>query len=162
MRTNASARSANEIFFSVKLRVHSVKPCVGLTTFVGPRQAGERNDYEIWYPNCLITKRILNLHSAQDRPLCGAGSCDFWASSSPILMLRARPDCSAGVRLRPVRYVTTPDADHLVRLHRRPELRPLYRTCAAAAAGFPRGRTAGGCGCLLASVAPGSDLTASC
>ena len=29
--------------------------------------------------------------------------------------------------LAPFRYITTPNADHFVRLHRHPELLPLYR-----------------------------------
>ena len=61
----------------------------------------------------------------------------------------------------PFGYVTTPNADHLVRLHRRPDLRPLYdnamlrlldsRVVALVArlVGLPAPR-----------VAPGSDLTA--
>jgi N-acetylglucosaminyldiphosphoundecaprenol N-acetyl-beta-D-mannosaminyltransferase len=58
-------------------------------------------------------------------------------------------------------YVTTPNADHLVRLHRQPELRPLYQNAilrlldsrvvalATRLVGLPAPR-----------VAPGSDLTA--
>jgi hypothetical protein len=38
----------------------------------------------------------------------------------------------------PFRYVTTPNADHLVRLHRHPELLPLYQG-AMAVARFARG-----------------------
>jgi len=61
----------------------------------------------------------------------------------------------------PFGYVTTPNADHLVRLHRRPELRPLYQNAmlrlldsrvvalAARLVGLP-----------APCVAPGSDLTA--
>lgn len=61
----------------------------------------------------------------------------------------------------PFGYVTTPNADHLVRLHRRPELRSLYQhamlrlldsrvvALAARLVGLPAPR-----------VAPGSDLTA--
>lgn len=61
----------------------------------------------------------------------------------------------------PFGYVTTPNADHLVRLHRHPELRPLYRgamvrlldsrvvALAAQLLGLP-----------APQVAPGSDLTA--
>ncbi len=61
----------------------------------------------------------------------------------------------------PFGYVTTPNADHLVRLHRRPELRPLYQNAmlrlldsravalAARLVGLP-----------TPPVAPGSDLTA--
>ena len=61
----------------------------------------------------------------------------------------------------PFGYVTTPNADHLVRLHQRPELRPLYeqamlrlldsRVVALAAWLF---------GLPVPRVAPGSDLTA--
>jgi N-acetylglucosaminyldiphosphoundecaprenol N-acetyl-beta-D-mannosaminyltransferase len=61
----------------------------------------------------------------------------------------------------PFSYVTTPNADHLVRLHRRPELGPLYQNAmlrlldsrvvalAARLVGLP-----------VPQVAPGSDLTA--
>ncbi len=61
----------------------------------------------------------------------------------------------------PFGYVTTPNADHLVRFHRRPELRPLYQNAmlrlldsrvvalAARMVGLP-----------TPHVAPGSDLTA--
>ncbi len=61
----------------------------------------------------------------------------------------------------PFGYVTTPNADHLVRLHRRPDLRPLYEgamlrlldsrvvALAARLLGLP-----------TPHVAPGSDLTA--
>jgi N-acetylglucosaminyldiphosphoundecaprenol N-acetyl-beta-D-mannosaminyltransferase len=61
----------------------------------------------------------------------------------------------------PFGYVTTPNADHLVRLHRQPELRPLYQNAmlrlldsrvvalAARLVGLP-----------TPHVAPGSDLTA--
>ena len=61
----------------------------------------------------------------------------------------------------PFGYVTTPNADHLVRMHRRPELRPLYQNAmlrlldsrvvalVARLVGLPAPR-----------VAPGSDLTA--
>ncbi len=62
--------------------------------------------------------------------------------------------------IAPFGYVTTPNADHLVRLNRRPELAPVYRDAlmrlldsrvvalAARLAGLPAPR-----------VAPGSDLT---
>jgi N-acetylglucosaminyldiphosphoundecaprenol N-acetyl-beta-D-mannosaminyltransferase len=61
----------------------------------------------------------------------------------------------------PFGYVTTPNADHLVRLHRRPELRPLYQDAmlrlldsrVVALAARLLGVTA-------PPVAPGSDLTA--
>jgi hypothetical protein len=43
----------------------------------------------------------------------------------------------------PFRYVTTPNADHLVRLHRQPELLALYRGRDAAAARFARRRDGG-------------------
>jgi N-acetylglucosaminyldiphosphoundecaprenol N-acetyl-beta-D-mannosaminyltransferase len=75
------------------------------------------------------------------------------AGAADLLARRAASD--------PFGYVTTPNADHLVRLHRQPELRPLYQNAmlrlldsrvvalAARLIGLPAPR-----------VAPGSDLTA--
>jgi N-acetylglucosaminyldiphosphoundecaprenol N-acetyl-beta-D-mannosaminyltransferase len=62
----------------------------------------------------------------------------------------------------PFGYVTTPNADHLVRLHRRPGLAPLYRDAlmclldSRVVAGVARLA-----GLPVPHVAPGSDLTAS-
>lgn len=61
----------------------------------------------------------------------------------------------------PFRYVVTPNADHLVRLARQPELRPLY---ADAWLRLLDSRVVGGAARLLGlavpPVCPGSDLTA--
>ena len=75
-------------------------------------------------------------------------------AAGAALLLADRPATA------PFGYVTTPNADHLVRLHRQPELRPLYRgamlrlldsrvvAMAAQLLGLP-----------TPHVAPGSDLT---
>jgi N-acetylglucosaminyldiphosphoundecaprenol N-acetyl-beta-D-mannosaminyltransferase len=87
--------------------------------------------------------RLLGLEFAD---LDAAGAADLLACRSPHA---------------PFGYVTTPNADHLVRLHHRPELQPLYENAmlrlldsrvvllAARLVGLP-----------APHVAPGSDLTA--
>ncbi len=87
-------------------------------------------------------------------PLLGLGFADLDAAAAAAL-IAARPDGA------PFRYVVTPNADHLARLHRQPELAGLYhdallrlmdsRVVARAAAAI---------GLAAPAVAPGSDLTA--
>src|SRR5580692_6633745 len=62
----------------------------------------------------------------------------------------------------PFGYVTTPNAGHLVRLRRRPELLPQYQGSRAAAVGDSRvvARTARLAGLTVPRIAPGSDLMA--
>lgn len=86
--------------------------------------------------------------------LLGLEFADMDAEAAAELLVRRSPS-------EPFGYVTTPNADHLVRLARRPELLPFYRgamlrlldsrvvALAARCAGLPAPR-----------VAPGSDLTA--
>lgn len=86
--------------------------------------------------------------------LLGLDFADLDAAAAASL-LAGRPAAA------PFGYVTTPNADHLARLHRRPELRPLYQNAmlrlldsrvvalAARLVGLPSPH-----------VAPGSDLTA--
>ena len=60
----------------------------------------------------------------------------------------------------PFGYVVTPNADHLVRLHRRPELAPLYRDAMLRLLDSRVvARAARLIGLQVPSVAPGSDLT---
>ena len=73
----------------------------------------------------------------------------------------AAADCIARRAVtEPFGYVTTPNADHLVRLHRRPELLPLYQGAmlrlldSRVVAGLARLL-----GLLTPRVTPGSDLT---
>ncbi len=86
--------------------------------------------------------------------LLGLEFADLDAESAAALLASRRESAPFG-------YVTTPNADHLVRLHRRPELGPLYQNAmlrlldsrvvalAARLVGLP-----------VPQVAPGSDLTA--
>ncbi len=61
----------------------------------------------------------------------------------------------------PFGYVVTPNADHLVRLHRRPELAPLYdRALLRLLDSRVVARAARAIGLPVPPVAPGSDLTA--
>jgi exopolysaccharide biosynthesis WecB/TagA/CpsF family protein len=86
--------------------------------------------------------------------LLGLDFADLDAASAAELLAQ-RPACE------PFGYVATPNADHLVRLHKRPELAPLYesamlrlldsRVVALASRSV---------GLRAPRVAPGSDLTA--
>jgi N-acetylglucosaminyldiphosphoundecaprenol N-acetyl-beta-D-mannosaminyltransferase len=85
--------------------------------------------------------------------LLGLEFADLDAEAAAVLLARRDPT-------EPFGYVTTPNADHLVRLHRRPELLPLYQDAllrlldsrvVASAARL--------CGLAVPHVAPGSDLT---
>jgi N-acetylglucosaminyldiphosphoundecaprenol N-acetyl-beta-D-mannosaminyltransferase len=61
----------------------------------------------------------------------------------------------------PFGYVTTPNADHLVRLHRRPELLPLYQNAMLSLLDSRAVASAARCvGLTTPRVTPGSDLTA--
>lgn len=86
--------------------------------------------------------------------MLGLDFADLDAASAARLL--ARRSASA-----PFGYVTTPNADHLVRLHRRPELWPLYQN---AMLRLLDSRVVGLGARLLGlsapRVAPGSDLTA--
>jgi N-acetylglucosaminyldiphosphoundecaprenol N-acetyl-beta-D-mannosaminyltransferase len=86
--------------------------------------------------------------------LLGLEFADLDAETAAAL-LAGRPESA------PFGYVTTPNADHLVRLHRRPELWPIYQNAmlrlldsrvVALAARLV--------GLAVPQVAPGSDLTA--
>ena len=93
----------------------------------------------------------------QPVPTQRVAGCDFAALSPDAVLARLlRRDPAS-----PFAYVVTPNADHLVRLSRRPELRPLYddawlrlldsRVVAMLARGM---------GLPVPPVVPGSDLTA--
>jgi exopolysaccharide biosynthesis WecB/TagA/CpsF family protein len=86
--------------------------------------------------------------------LLGLDFADMDATAAAALLAR-RP---AGA---PFRFVVTPNADHLVRLHRHPELAPLYRD---ALLRLLDSRVVAALARLIGldvpQVAPGSDLTA--
>lgn len=87
-------------------------------------------------------------------PLLGLDFTDLDAVQTARLLAARDPSA-------PFAYVTTPNADHLVRLHRHPELLPFYRGAMLRLLDSRvTALVAGLCGAATPRVATGSDLTA--